>query len=128
MSHIHSQIHKPLAPPPPPRGRRPLLPSVYLSPLASSSLSAGGDLPRRGSSTQVGELLHLDATAWSASRRAPPPDLRTLIPTLKVAAVTHRPPRTVSFKVALKVVAVMRHGAEMTRRPPGWMVDECRLP
>jgi hypothetical protein len=38
------------------------------------------------------------------------------------------PPRTVSFKVALKVVAVMQHGAETTRRPAGSMVDERRLP
>jgi hypothetical protein len=46
---------------------------------------------------------------------------------LKVAAVTRRPPRTISFEAALKVVAVMPHGAETTRRPAGWMVDERRL-
>jgi hypothetical protein len=36
--------------------------------------------------------------------------------------------RAISFKASLKVVAVMRHSAEMTRRPAGWMVDERRLP
>jgi hypothetical protein len=66
--------------------------------------------------------------ARSASGRAHLLDLRTLIPTLKVAVVTRCPPRTVSFKVALKVVVVMQHGAETTRRPAWSMVDERRLP
>jgi hypothetical protein len=47
---------------------------------------------------------------------------------MKVVAVTRRPPRAVSFKVALKVVAVTQGRAEMTQRPSGWMVDERRLP
>jgi hypothetical protein len=65
-----------------------------------------GELPRQGSSTWV---------TRSASGRAPPLDLQTLIPALKVKAVTRRPPRLVSFKTALKVAAVMRQRAEMTR-------------
>jgi hypothetical protein len=39
-----------------------------------------------------------------------------------------RPPRAVSFKATLKVVTVMRHGAETTRRPTWRIVDERRLP
>jgi hypothetical protein len=81
-------------------------PVVSCSVWASSSLLATGELPRQGSSTCV---------AQSTSGRAPPLDLQTLIPALKVAAVTRRPRRPVSFKATLKVVAVMRHGAEMTR-------------
>jgi hypothetical protein len=42
---------------------------------------------------------------------------------LKVAAVTRLPLREVSFKVALKVVAVIKHNVETTRRLAVWMVD-----
>jgi hypothetical protein len=72
--HPHSHIHEPLTPQRPPRGRRPLLPPVSFSPLASSSLPAGGELPCRGSSTRVGELPH------------------------QGAVVMRYPPQTVSFK------------------------------
>jgi hypothetical protein len=89
-----------------PREHRSLLSSVFCSAWASSSLSAGGELPRQGSSTWV---------AWSVFGRTPPLDLQMLIPALKVAAVTRHPPRPVSFKVALKVAGVIRHSAEMTR-------------
>jgi hypothetical protein len=81
-----------------PRGRRPLLPPVSCSAWASSSLSAGGELPHQGSSMWV---------VWSASGRATPLDLQTLIPTMKVAVVTRRPPQPVSFKATLKVATVM---------------------
>jgi hypothetical protein len=81
--HPHSHIQNPLAPPLPPRGRRPLLPLVSFSPLASSSLPTGGKLPYQGSSTRLGELPHRGAVAWSALGRALPPDLRTLTPHLE---------------------------------------------
>jgi hypothetical protein len=98
--------------PPHPRGHRPLLPLVSFSLLALSSLSVGGELLCQGSITRRGELPHRGAAARSASGWAPPLDLRTLIPALKVVAVKRDPPRTVSVKAALKVVAVMRHGAD----------------
>jgi hypothetical protein len=123
-----SHIHELLAPPPPSLGHRPLLLPVSFTPLASSSLPAGGQLPHRGSSTQAGELPHRGAAARSASGRAPSSDLRTLIPTLTVAAVTCLLHRTVSFKATLKVVAVMRHSAETMWRPAEWRVDERQLP
>jgi hypothetical protein len=100
-----------------------------------------------GRARRVGELLHQGAAARPALGRAPSPDLQTLIPALKVVAVTCRPPQTVSFKAALKVAVVMRHpprtvsfkvvlkvvvvmrqDAETMRRLAGWMVDERRLP
>jgi hypothetical protein len=53
----------------------------------------------------VGELPQQGAVMRLASGRAPPPDLQTLIPALKVAVVTHRPSRLVSSKVILKAGA-----------------------
>jgi hypothetical protein len=118
--HLHSHIHEPLAPPPPPhtssvglllalalRGRWPLLPHGLLLDVGLVFLPAGGELPRQGSSTWA---------ALSASGRAPPLDLRTLSPALKVAAVTGHPSLPVSFKAALEVAALMQHSEEMTRR------------
>jgi hypothetical protein len=84
-----------------------LLPVGLVFPVVWQAPLSRHKLPRRGLSTQAGEPPHRGAAALSASRRAPTPDVRTFIPTLKVAAVTRRPPRLVSFKAALKAVTVM---------------------
>jgi hypothetical protein len=93
----HSHIHELLAPQPPLH-----LPSVSFFLLVSSSLSTGGELPRRWSSTRAGKLPHRGATARSASRRAPPPRppprrqiCRPSSP-LEGGGVTRHPPQTVS--------------------------------
>jgi hypothetical protein len=126
----HSHIHELLAPQPPLH-----LPSVSFFLLVSSSLSTGGELPRRWSSTRAGKLPHRGATARSASRRAPPPpppasppNLRTLIPALKVVVWRATLPRQSPIQSCLEGGDGDAARCETTRRPVGWMDDEHRLP
>jgi hypothetical protein len=94
--------------PPPPRRHRPL-PPVSFSPLASSFLSAGGGSP-------IKDRAH--------GRVSSPPLGCASVVSLRASS----PARSADPHPALKVLAVMRHNAETTRRPVVRMVDERRLP
>jgi hypothetical protein len=85
-----------------------LLPVGLVFPVVWQAPLSRHKLPRRGSSTQASEPPPPPGCGSAVGlEAAPTPDVRTFIPTLKVAAVTRRPPRLVSFKAALKAVTVM---------------------